>query len=53
MRPVTLLVPNPPHMVSDLIDTTSATWNEEQVRSVFVPIDGDYSGDSSLLSKHK
>lgn len=39
MRPLMLLTPNPPQLISELIDPTSATWREELVRQVFIPID--------------
>ena len=32
-------VPNPPVMVSELIDATSATWNFQRLHEVFMPMD--------------
>ena len=32
-------VPNPPVMVSELIDATSATWNFQSLHEVFMPMD--------------
>lgn len=39
MRPVCLLVPQPPLLVSELIDASSASWREEELRRIFVPLD--------------
>ena len=41
MRPITSLINNPPRYVSELINTALASWNEQLVRSVFVPIDAE------------
>ena len=38
MRLVSPLIPNPPHLVSELINVYEATWNEQLVRSVFLPV---------------
>ena len=40
-RPICLLVQNPPARVAQLIDPTSATWNENLVRSVFTHFDAE------------
>ena len=39
MRPYGSKVVNPPSQVSELIDATSATWNNEKVAQVFLPMD--------------
>jgi hypothetical protein len=39
MRPICSLVPQPPLLVSELIDASSASWREEELRRIFVPID--------------
>lgn len=41
MRPITSLIPNPPQYVSDLIESSSASWREDLVRSVFLPVDAE------------
>ena len=35
------MVDNPPQLVSELIDATMASWNEELVRQVFTPLDAE------------
>lgn len=39
MRPYGCRVPNPPVMVTELIDHTIATWNRARVEEVFLSID--------------
>ena len=39
MKPLTSLVTNPPQLVTELIDYSTATWWEELIQQVFVPID--------------
>lgn len=39
MRPIVPLIQNPPMMVSELIDSASATWNVELINQVFMPTD--------------
>ena len=39
MRPYGCQVPNPPVMVSELIDHTTTTWNKARVEEVFLPMD--------------
>lgn len=41
MRPISSLVHDPPQLVADLIDATSASWKEEMVRQVLVPLDAE------------
>jgi hypothetical protein len=41
MRPTISLKANPPVMVSQLIDATTATWNETLIREVFLPMEAD------------
>lgn len=41
MRPISSLVAQPPQKVSELIDVSSATWREDEVRRVFIPIDAE------------
>jgi hypothetical protein len=41
MRPITAIKANPPHLVSELIDETSASWIETKLREFFLPIDVD------------
>lgn len=41
MKPITSLVESLPVMVSQLIDSSSASWKEDLVREVFIPIDVD------------
>jgi hypothetical protein len=38
LRPIASLVPNPPQLVCDFIDSTSAVWKKDLVRLVFIPI---------------
>ena len=40
-RPLTSLVQHPPHKVSELINSTTCSWNEQLVRATFVPIDAE------------
>ena len=40
-RPITSLVTNPPAMVSQLIDTSTAAWNENLIRTVFTRFDAE------------
>lgn len=39
MRPVASLVAHPPQLVSELIDASSSSWREEELRRVFIPTD--------------
>ena len=39
MRPIASLVQDKPTLVSELIDRSSASWREEKVREVFIPLD--------------
>jgi hypothetical protein len=39
MRPITSINANPPQFVSELIDETSASWNEAKIREFFLPSD--------------
>lgn len=39
MRPIVVLVADPPNLVSELIDPTRARWNSELVQHVFLPHD--------------
>jgi hypothetical protein len=39
LRPIVSLKPNPPQLVSGLIDETQATWREEVIREFFLPMD--------------
>lgn len=41
MRPIASLVDNPPRLVSQLIDATSATWRYNLIRSTFLPTDAE------------
>ena len=41
MRPITSLVEDKPTLVSELIDRSSASWREEKVREVFIPLDAE------------
>ena len=40
-RPIASLVTAPPHMVSDLIETTTASWREDLIRAVFMEFDAE------------
>ena len=40
-RPITSLVADPPKYVSELILPATASWNEDLVRAVFLPIDAE------------
>ena len=40
-RPITSLVANPPRYVSELMLPATASWNEEVIRKVFLPIDAE------------
>jgi len=39
MKPIISLKVNPPRLVSELIDETTATWKEELIREFFLPMD--------------
>ena len=39
LRPYGCLTPTPPMFVSELIDPTTATWNMQRLREVFLPFD--------------
>src|SRR4051812_48477370 len=39
MKPYGCISQNPPLLVSELIDNTSACWDREKVQSVFMPMD--------------
>jgi hypothetical protein len=39
MRPTVSVRANPPVMVSQLIDATTATWNKNLIREVFLPME--------------
>ena len=39
LRPYGSIHPNPPIMVAELIDHTSATWNSQLINQVFMPMD--------------
>ena len=41
MRLILSLVQNPPVRISELLEPTTATWNEQLVRSVFLPNDAE------------
>lgn len=41
MKPITSLVALPPVLVSELISPATASWNQELVNSVFIPIDAE------------
>lgn len=40
-RPLTSLMPAPPSKVSELINSTTSSWNEQLVRSIFISIDAE------------
>lgn len=52
MRPITSLLPDPPRLVADFIDTTSATWKEQVIRQVFVPVDAEAILKIPLCTRH-
>lgn len=39
MRPYGCITQNPPELVSELIDSTSASWDRQKIESVFMPMD--------------
>ena len=39
MRPYGCISPNPPALVSELIDATTATWDRQRISEVFMPMD--------------
>ena len=41
LRPYGCRVADPPVMVADLIDATTATWNRQLVQQVFMPMDAE------------
>lgn len=41
MRPISSMIAQPPILVSELIDASSATWREDVVRTSFVPFDAE------------
>jgi hypothetical protein len=41
MRPIACRVTDPPQLVSELIDATSASWDKEKVQQCFVRVDND------------
>ena len=39
LRPVACIAPDPPMMVASLIDATAATWRDEELNRLFLPMD--------------
>ena len=39
LKPYGCLIQNPPELVSELIDPTTATWNKHLVEQIFLPMD--------------
>ena len=50
-RPIACLIDDPPRLVAALIDHTSSTWNENLVRSVFIPLDAEAILQSPLCTR--
>ena len=50
-RPIACLIDDPPRLVAELIDHTSSTWNENLVRSVFIPLDAEAILQSPLCTR--
>lgn len=41
MRPIVPLIQDPPSLVAEVIDSTSATWNAVLIHQVFLPCDAE------------
>ena len=52
MGPIVSLVNDKPHLVSELIDSSSAIWREDKVRTVFLPADADIILRIPLCTRH-
>lgn len=52
MRHVSSLVQNPPQLVPDLIDPSSAVWREDRIQEVFVPFDAKAILKIPLCTRH-
>ena len=39
LRPYGCIAANPPELVSQPLDATSATWNRERIQELFMPMD--------------
>lgn len=52
MRPIVSLVNDKPHLVSELIDSSSAIWREDKVRTVFLPVDANIILRIPLCTRH-
>ena len=46
------LINDKPHLVSELIDRSSASWREEKVRTVFLPADANIILRIQLCTRH-
>ena len=53
MRPVACLVVDPPTLVKDLIDSTSASWKQELINQVFVAVDANPIQSIPLCPRNK
>jgi hypothetical protein len=51
MRPIACLRPTRPHLVSELIESSIASWKQEMVRATFLPIDADVSLNIPLYTQ--
>lgn len=48
LKPVACTGANPPQMVSELIDTTTATWDHQKLQNFFTPMDTEIIGNIPL-----
>jgi hypothetical protein len=51
LRPMACLARDPPRLVAELIDSSSATWNRETLRECFLPMDVDVIKEIPISSR--
>jgi len=51
LRPLACPRPNPPQMVSELLDHTSASWDRGKLQYFFTPMDADIIGSIPLTTR--
>ena len=53
LRPLACPRPNPPQMVSELLDHTSASWDRGKLQYFFTPMDADIIGSIPLTTRRQ
>lgn len=53
LRPVACGQANPPHMVSELIDTTTASWDRQKLQSFFAPMDREIISNIPISTRRQ